>query len=103
MGHSYVKLDVVKAKKQSVLLPAESMLSASQSTCCHFFPLMTCVVRCFVSSFCVSLIINAGSFCVPLIINAESNEDKAKSKFTEISAKRVQLGAGRTVVGEMLA
>lgn len=98
-----MKLDVVKAKKQSVLLPAESMLSASQSACCHFFPLMTCVVRCFVSSSCVSLIINAGSFCVPLIINAESNEDKAKSKFTEISAKRVQLGAGRTVVGEMLA
>lgn len=64
---------------------------------------MTCVVRCFVSSFCMSLIINAGSFCVPLIINAESNEDKVKSKFTEISAKRMQLGAGRTVVDEMLA
>lgn len=51
----------------------------------------------------MSLIINAGSFCVPLIINAESNEDKMKSKFTEISAKRMQLGAGRTVVDEMLA
>lgn len=36
-GCRYIKLDIVKTKKQSVLLPVESMCSASQSVCYHFF------------------------------------------------------------------
>lgn len=60
-------MDIVKPKMQSVLLTVELMCSAYQNICYQFFSMMTCIVS---------------SFCMSLIINADSHDGKVKLRFT---------------------